>query len=278
MSLLKREITKTDVIAFYGSNTIQHVILRFVAYFLGITFMPLSPTFGKYEVEEEFKSVQANIIFSSARDLNKFNGIIDGENDLKLVVVFDGKDDRFVTFEQLLEEGKDETLKQIPYFDLNPENDMLYYIHTSGSTGRPKCAMISHKFYLLRVRDALRVTGCVQGSVVPLIMPLGHIGGSNLIPLHIIGGVTVVVLGHFNDEVLLQSIEKYKIDCLPVFANIARRIIENGLDDKYDLSSLKVVSSGGAAFPANIAKVFIDKYGVQFKEGELRFTAFFKIL
>ena len=267
VSLLKKGVTSSDVIAFYGSNTIQHTVLRFVAYFLGLTFMPLSPTFEKYEVEEEYKSAHANIIFSSERDLYKFNGIIEANN-FKLVVVFDGKHERFITFEILLEEGRGQTLQQIPHFDLDTEKDMLFLIHTSGSTGRPKCARISHFYFISIVPDALRFTGSVKDSVVVLILPLGHIGGSYMIPAHVLGGTTVVLLGDFDEELLLKSIEKYRIDRLPVFPNIGRRFIEGHLVDKYDLSSVKIVSTGGAAFPGNISKAIVDKYGVQFREGE----------
>src|SRR6266446_10680452 len=148
MALIKRGITKRDKIAFYGQNSIQHSILRFAVFFTGNTFMPLSPTFGKYEVEEEVKSVGTNIIFSSAQDLHKFDGVFNNNNDIKLVVVFDGKDDKYVSFEQLLEEGRDQTLDRIPYFPINTENDISFLIHTSGTTGKPKCVMISHKFLI----------------------------------------------------------------------------------------------------------------------------------
>ena len=123
VALLKRGVTKDDLFTFYGNNTIQHTVLRFVKYFLGLTFMPLSPTFEKYEVEQEYKSSGANIIFSSAKDLHKFENIIEDpvQNKLKLVVVFDGKHEKFPTFEQLLEEGRDQSLESIPHFDINPE-------------------------------------------------------------------------------------------------------------------------------------------------------------
>ena len=272
MALLKRGVTKDDVITFYGSNTIEHTILRFVALLLGITFMPLSPTFEKYEVEQEYKSAQATLIFTSAQDLNKFIDIIEDSynnnaNNVKLVVVFDGKSDRFVTFEMLLKEGREQALERIPYFEIDPEKDMLFLIHTSGSTGRPKCAMIPHRLFLLSGEEMLEFSGSNPKSVVGMIFPFGHISGTTMIPMQIIAGATVVLFGDFDEELLMKSVEKYRINFLPLFPNIGRRFIEGDLADKYDLSSLKTMSTGGAAFPGNIAKAIVDKYGVGFREG-----------
>ena len=168
MALINRGITKTDKIAFSGQNSIQHSILRFVCFFMGNTFMTLSPTFEKYEVEQEVRDVGINIIFSSAQALHKFEGVLDNEKiNIKLIVVFDGKHDKYMTFDKLLEEGRDQTLDRIPYFDINPETDMAFLIHTSGSTGRPKCAMMSHKALINvthGVQDWLTLDNSKKGS------------------------------------------------------------------------------------------------------------------
>ena len=146
-------MTKSDVFAFYGLNSIQHLVLRFVSFFLGTTFMPLSPTFEKYEVEMEVKSAGANIILSDEKSLHKFDGVLEdvannNPNNVKMVIVFDGTHDKYVTYDQLVAEGEGQVLEKVPHFDLNPDKDMVFLIHTSGSSGRPKCAMIPHRMYL----------------------------------------------------------------------------------------------------------------------------------
>ena len=234
--------------------------------------MPLSPTFEKYEVEQEYESAQVNIIMCSADDLYKFEEIIadsvnNNTKNVKMVVIFDGKSDKFLTFDKLLEEGRGEALKQIPHFDINPEKDMLFMIHTSGSSGRPKCALLPHRLFLQGATDLADLTGVAKGAIIGVIFPFGHISGTTFIPIQIIIGSTVVVFGHFDEELLMKSIEKYRIKGMPLFPNVGRRFIEGNLAKKYDLSSLEVISTGGAAFPGNIAKAMIDKYNVKFREG-----------
>ncbi|CAG2172019.1 unnamed protein product, partial [Oppiella nova] len=120
--------------------------------------MPLSPTFEKYEVEQEVRSAGADVVMTSAQDFHKFEWILDdsrnnNKNPVKLVVLFDGKHDKHVTYEELRDEGKGQKLAQIPHFDVNPEKDMLFYIHTSGTTGAPKCAMVPHRSVLNKINN-----------------------------------------------------------------------------------------------------------------------------
>ena len=121
--------------------------------------MPLSPTFEKYEVDLEFKSAGANIIVSDEKNLHKFDGVLEdvtnnNPNNVKMVIVFDGKHDKYATYDKLVAEGEGQVLEKVPHFDLNPDKDMLFLIHTSGSSGRPKCAMLPHRMFL----------NCIQGG------------------------------------------------------------------------------------------------------------------
>ncbi|CAG2167079.1 unnamed protein product [Oppiella nova] len=233
VALVDRGVTKGDRIAFYGQNSIQHAVLRFAVKFLGLTFMPLSPTFEKYEVRQEFTAAGANIIVSSADDFHKFQWVLDDSqnnniNGVKLVVIFDGKRDKHVTYDQLVAEGTGRTLPQIPYFEVNPDIDMLFLIHTSGSTGRPKCAMIPHRTFIAGSQESLTFLNYEMSEQVVLAMqyPCGHISGTVMIPMQVINGFRLVIFGEFSEELLMKSIEKYRINVLPAFPAFGRRLID----------------------------------------------------
>ncbi|CAG2117093.1 unnamed protein product [Medioppia subpectinata] len=274
VALIGRGVTKEDRIAFYGQNSIQHSVLRFMTTFLGLTFMPLSPTFEKYEVREECQSAGATIIISSAQDFHKFEWVLDdscnnNSKAIKLVVIFDGKHDTHVTFDKLLAEGAGKTLDRYPHFAVNPDTDMFFLIHTSGSTGPPKCAMIPHRAILAGCQETNIFLNFdnIDGQVVcAMPFPCGHISGTVMIPMQVLNGVHLILFAEFTEESLMRGIEKYKINVLPAFPSMGRRLIEGDLVGKYDISSLKGMSTGGAAFPGNIAKEIIKKYGIRFRE------------
>ncbi|CAG2172186.1 unnamed protein product, partial [Oppiella nova] len=205
---------------------------------------------------------------TSAQDFHKFEWVLDdsrnnNKNPVKLVVLFDGKHDKHVTYEELRDEGKGRKLSQIPHFDVNPEKDMLLLIHTSGTTGAPKCAMVPHRIVLNNIDR----TGRTKGLTSALIFPMGHMSGSFHVSLIISSGGKIILFDDSNAEHIAKSIEKYGIQTLGIFPYTAKQLVDQGLLDKYDLSSLKAIMSGGAAFPPNCAQVFIDKYKLMFMEG-----------
>ncbi|CAG2107844.1 unnamed protein product [Medioppia subpectinata] len=276
MALIGRGVTKEDVIAFCGQNSIQHLVLRFMTAFLGLTFVPLSPGFGKYELKHMCESTGATIVMSSAQDFHKFDWLLDDRGNLasavviKHVVIFDGKHDTHVTFDTLLAEGGvGRTLSRYPHFVVHPDTDMCFLIHTSGTTGPLKCAMIPHRAVIsacgeTRLFNYDRIDGQV---VCATVHPFGHISGTYLIPMQVLNGVHCILFAELTEQSLMRGIEKYNINVLAVFPEMARKLIDGDLVGKYDMSSLKCINTGGAGVPGNIAKEIIKKYGIWFKEG-----------
>ncbi|CAG2170915.1 unnamed protein product, partial [Oppiella nova] len=271
VGLVNQGVTKGDKIAFSGENSIQHAVCRFAVKLLGLTFMPLSPTFEKYEVEQEVRSAGANVIISSGDDCHKFGSVLENNiNNVKLVVIIDGKSETHVTYDQLLAESRGQTLQQIPYFPVDPSTDMLFLIHTSGSTGRPKCAMIPHRVFIngtdeLPLMFRFRGIEGLEDTVSAMCYPCGHVTGTILIPMMILNGIRLVLFGKFDEQLLLKSIAKYGINALPAFPSFGRTLVAGDLLQKYDISSLKAVSIGGAAFPETPARALIQR-GIQIKE------------
>ncbi|XP_054152823.1 uncharacterized protein LOC128951600 [Oppia nitens] len=302
MALIGKGVTKGDRIAFSGQNTIQHIILRFSAKLLGLTFMPLSPTFKSYEVYEEIQSTGTNIIVTSSEDYHKFERVFDANNNtsnrnpvVKLVVVFDGElqqqqqhqDIKHTTYGQLLVEGSrmgGQQIPQIPYYEVNTDTEPLFLIHTSGSTGRPKCAMISHRTFIsvgqemtlfisLFSNNTNNTSAKNKQTVCAMPYPFGHIAATVYIPLLMISGVQLVLMdadinddNHEKDLLLIESIEKYRIQILMALPSYGRRLIDPNLALKYDLSSLELMITGGAAFSGHIAQQIIDTYCIKFIE------------
>ncbi|CAG2108524.1 unnamed protein product [Medioppia subpectinata] len=268
VALLDRGVNQSSLIAFYGPNSIQHAVLRVAVKLLGATFMPLSPTFGQYEVTEEVRAVGADIVMCSARDLDKFNSLLDSNNndEIKLVIVFDGKHDEHVTYDRLREEGQGLGVKlaKVPHFDVKSRDETLFLIHTSGTTGAPKCAQVPHRMILNNVRMYNKGAASMVSS---FLYPLGHMSGTFALPMQLCSGGTLIMFPDYDDEFIAQSVQKYRINSLGIFPNVGKQMVDHGLLDKYDMSSLKMLATGGAAFPPDTARVFIDKYGLIFGEG-----------
>ncbi|XP_054152787.1 uncharacterized protein LOC128951566 [Oppia nitens] len=220
-------------------------------------------------------------------DLPKFKDVIDNNNTntdnvVKLVVIFDGQHNHHLTYDQLLIDGQSLLLlllaaaaARVPYFDVDPDNDPFLYIHTSGSTGSPKCVKLKHQSILILMHerghfldpDIVSSPGALKKHCIAFPYPFGHISGSAILPLQLCMGYPLVIYSQFDDHLLFQSVETYRITFLGTFPSFGRRLVDPDVFSRYDMSSLQIVNTGGAAFPGNIARDIIDKYNVIFREG-----------
>jgi len=229
----------------------------------------LGPTLNIFELKNEIQKSGPTIIFASAKKVRDFDSIVvdsDNKSKIKFVVVFDGIHEKYLSYQLLVDEGKDESLEKIPYFNVDPKNDSFILTYSSGTTGIPKCAILSHYMIVSILTESLN-NPRFKGMIVAGSYPFGHVSGSVFLPCLVISGAVLVLFGEYNEELVLKSVEKYRINSMPLFPAFGRKLIEGELVDKYDLSSLKLIFTGGAAFPGNFAKAIIEKYKVIFTEG-----------
>jgi len=287
VALINRGVEKSDKFCCFSANTIQYASLLLASYLLGITLVPISPTIASYELKKELENLGSKdslVIFTSIEFAKHFDEIFRNFNNnytenlkIRSVFVFDGNYGNYIPFEQLLNEGKNMALDRIPHFDVDPKNDTFIILRSSGTSGLPKSTIKSHYAF---VASLLGFCSNLQlnGLRVTLIYPFGHIGGSLYLPFLLYSGATAIVYGGYDEELILQSIEKYRINYLTIFSAFGRKLIEGDLSDRYDLSSIEIITTGGAAFPGNIAKAIMEKYNVIFRESKISIIFFFEVL
>lgn len=128
--------------------------------------------------------------------------------------------------------------------------DPAFMVYTSGTTGRPKGIVHAHR-WVAALGDSNRYRVPPQTDDVALatgewsfISALGH---NVLFPLR--NGVTGVILeGRASPDRVLAAIERHRVTLLYSVATVYRRILATeGVEDRYDLSSLRGCSATGEA-------------------------------
>lgn len=155
------------------------------------------------------------------------------------------------------------------------EDDPFMILFTSGTTGRPKGATVTHR-NLVHMGTAMAYRGAVRmmldGGARPAsdapppasicATPFFHISGTA--PLFITGsrfGTTLVFPppGRWDPAVHLRLSADHRVSTWSGVPTQYWRMLEHPDFDTYDLSSLRLVSSGGAPFPPELMRLLNEK-------------------
>jgi long-chain acyl-CoA synthetase len=131
--------------------------------------------------------------------------------------------------------------------------------YTSGTTGRPKGVILTHENILqalynalyLGARTILRAGGDVTASVEQAInlvsIPLFHVTGcvAMLLP-GTATGAKFILSRRFDPLEALELIQRERVTSFGGVPTVAQQILRHPERDRFDLSSVKVVSYGGA--------------------------------
>ena len=133
---------------------------------------------------------------------------------------------------------------------------------TSGTTGLPKCVMQTHNRWFYFHQKAVAYSGIGPDEVfcVPVPAPFGFgLWTAHYSPT--ILGVPTVVMADFDAEALIRLIEAERVTVLCAVTTQFIMMLNSPALDRHDLSSLRVMFTGGEAIPEQRAAEFEDRTG-----------------
>lgn len=288
-SLLNLGLKKGGRVAIYSPNTPQFVMAYFGILKAGGIAVPCSPLYKERELEAQLRDSGASIVVA-ANDIVRGNDLYAslegcrGRLDITHVITASVTDylpgykralaglakvknvrrrntDRFVDLVK-----KSEPLQT--FASVDPLEDVAVLEYTGGTTGTSKGAMLTHFNLLSAAAIGAMSLPLTEKDVSLTVLPLFHIFGmtaSMNAPLYT-GGM-IVLLPRFDIKEVMSSIQKEKVTC---FCGVPTMYIAvNNHPDvaKFDLRTVRVAFSGGAALPVAVAKKFKELTGGNLVEG-----------
>ncbi|OFW31499.1 MAG: hypothetical protein A3J28_07220 [Acidobacteria bacterium RIFCSPLOWO2_12_FULL_60_22] len=129
-----------------------------------------------------------------------------------------------------------------------PDPFDVAFLHLSGgTTGVPKLIPRTHADYICNARACARVLGWDQNTVFVMAIPAAHnfsLGAPGMVAVLTAGG-SVALSPSTEPEAVFAVIERQKGTFLPVSPALLIMLLNSPHQNKYDLSSLRVVCAGG---------------------------------
>jgi len=254
ISLMKRGIKPKDWVLLQFPNWHEYIISFFAMQKIGALTLLLIPRHNQSEINH-LCSLTKPVAWIVPKQYGKieYQSIIDDvlkENPQiqQIVQVRAEKEGKYPTLEELIEEAEltSENLKALE--ERRPDPDEVSHIMpTGGTTGLPKASVRTHNCYICNVEYHSRAWDITSNDTFMVVTPVGHSMAMHWgIGAAFLNFAKLVLLDSTQPEDICDWIQKEKVSAIPsVPALIARIITMDGLE-KYDLTSLKKISVGGA--------------------------------
>ena len=246
-------------VAVWAPNIPEWVLLQYGCALAGLVLVTINPAYQAAELEYVLRQSRAAGLFlmegyrgnPMAASLESVRSTLP---DLREVVLFS-------EWAAFIADGEQST-HALP--DVKPD-DAAALLYTSGTTGFPKGALLHHRGVTNDARFVTSRFGVVAGDTQVSPMPLFHVGGCVLAVLGTVSVAgTYVPLLAFDPALALELVETERAAIMGGVPTMLLAMMEHPDFTARDLSSLRVVGSGGATVPADLVRKIQTGLGVKF--------------
>jgi fatty-acyl-CoA synthase len=146
-------------------------------------------------------------------------------------------------------------------------DDPALFLHTGGSTGVPKETVLTHGSLLWNCFNTITAWGLREDDVTPMVFPMFHTGGWNVLTLPLFHmGAKVVIAREFDPAEVLSLVERTGSTVLVAVPAVLRMMTEHEDWAETDLSTLRFAKSGGGPCRDAVLRRWWDR-GVDLSQG-----------
>jgi 2,3-dihydroxybenzoate-AMP ligase len=251
LNLLELGFKTLDRVVVQLPNVAEFVVLYFALQKIGCIPIAALASHRYAEISQfvELSGATACVTPDPQRDFDyaqMVNRIRAGVPALKHAIVLGTAPQGFSSLSELIAKPAALPLSRLSEINIDPTDPAVFQL-SGGTTGIPKLIPRTHNDYAYNSKGAASVCGINGDSVLLIVLPIAH----NL-PLACPGiqgclfhGGKVVISSSTKAEDMCALIEKHGVTHLKVVPALLIRLLNDPALSRHDLSSLKVVQSGG---------------------------------
>ena len=268
-------------------NVVEFVYLYFALQKIGCIPIMALPT-HRYREMSQFAELSGAVACVTPDKIKDFDycelvrRIRDAHKTVKFGIILGDAPGGFLSLTEMIERPSRRPVSDLKSIRIDPEDPAVFQL-SGGTTGIPKLIPRTHNDYIYNSKIASAVSGVGAAEVFLDVLPLAH----NL-PLacpglqgYLLHGGTFVLSNSTRGEDVFTLIERHRVTHIAVVPALLIRLINDPLIARFDLSSLRVIQSGGQRLQPEVrrrTKELIPSVTVQenfgMAEGLLMFVRF----
>lgn len=245
-----------DRVALQLPKCLEFIYLHLANLYLGATTLPLNPAYPADETLYFLQDSGARALFAGQPAAPRLKPLLPKLQDLKDCILLDpANPDHFETL-----------VPQAPKEDLLPDRfdpaTTALILYTSGTNGRPKGAQITHGNLTANLAALHECWGWHCDDVLLHALPIFHVHGLS-VALHgaLNAGATALLMREFDAQKTLQTLVERRCTVFMGVPTIHRRLLAVPEAASYDLSHMRLLTSGSDRLPDEVFTGFQETFG-----------------
>jgi acyl-CoA synthetase (AMP-forming)/AMP-acid ligase II len=267
--LVARGVAKGDVLALCSPNCPEFAVAYYAALAAGTVVTTVNPLAPAADIAHQLADSGAVWLITTAALADGRVGEAAAAAGVRETFAFGAADPasaaggsgRAAPFAALTGTGRSALLPTV-----DPD-DSAVLLYSSGTTGLPKGVVLTHRNLVASLCQMRAVHQAGPDDVLLAVLPLYHVFALQVtLGLGLAAGATVVTMPRFDLEAFCGLVQGYGVTRAEVVPPIVLALAQHPAVPGYDLSSLRLVTSGGAPLGADLAAECARRLGCRVKQ------------